>query len=165
MDTDERFAYLRDLPGAEGLKHGLYVFYDGVHFSPEPEQRPCEPQKMSVTQFWVVMKAEVNRDPVTRRTYAFSYRYELIEDRELSVGPERGHVEGSDPPAPTGCKGTITVLHLGDAVDEDALPRDLSFQNSDGVGFAKDMTSVKVSGDLVLEAQFVPPRAPQLCKA
>ncbi|MFE2153369.1 hypothetical protein ACFXAO_25375 [Streptomyces lavendulae] len=163
MDEAARAAYLKGLEGQTyAQKHGLAAEYDGVYFHPDALHRPCEAQKVSVARFWVVMTNKVNRDPATGRTFGLLYSYEPIEDREFTFGPDNGFLEGSRPPDVGACRGTITVLHLGEPVEDKALPDRLNVDDST-LGFRG--TEVEVSGDLVLYAVFMPPTTTANCPA
>ncbi|MFJ9341069.1 hypothetical protein ACIRP0_17470 [Streptomyces sp. NPDC101733] len=173
MDTRTRFRFLQDLPG-EVLRNQrtLYLTVDGVHFASRTFRQPCEAQEMAVTLFRVVARAGENKDRKTGQTYALAFQYETIGDRRFTIAPGGGPAEGSRLPAPTACEGTVAVLHLGDAIREASLPEQLNFAYSGPTsaplpGSLSDngaTNRLRVTGELVLDAQFLPPSAPDTCK-
>ncbi|MFJ1867374.1 hypothetical protein ACIOD1_22420 [Streptomyces sp. NPDC088097] len=165
MDTRTRYRFLLDGPG-DVLRNQrtLYLKPEGVFFGIRTLQRPCEPQEVAVTRFRVVTRAEVQKDRKTGQTYDLSFAYEALGVRKFTVGAGDGLVGDSRPPAPTACEGTLSVLHLGDEIKKGALPEQLDFRHSGSTSADGGATSVKVAGDLVLDAQFLPPTAPDTCK-
>ncbi|MFD0258306.1 hypothetical protein [Kitasatospora indigofera] len=182
--------YLKTLPNSNGASHtGLYTDYDGVYYEPAFEHRPCQVPQVSVTQFWVTLDGSSAGRPTPGGSWTPTWRpaptiptfpgqgdpgatpddstslftYSLIGTTPLALTPGPGSVANSAPPFPEYCKGTLTVLHLGEAVKEAELPDSLSFKSRLGVDRDHGASQVTVNADRVIDATLVAPKSSTGC--
>ncbi len=153
--------YLVDLPGDTSGVKALHVDEYGVWFRPAVDHRACRALYVNVSQFWVTVTSNtstVRRTPgVGRATDAdYLYEYEPIGTTAVTLTLGVGNVPGSAPPEPTACKGTLTVVHLGEAITDAELPDTLTFEPS-LTGYGKGVSSITLKPDRVLAAGLVSP--------
>ncbi|MCX5213840.1 hypothetical protein OG689_32005 [Kitasatospora sp. NBC_00240] len=170
--------YLAKLPSDSGGLNGLHTSYDGVHYNPSVDHRPCKTLYVNVTHFWVVVvgggrptfnpgdwstgipgfpsRTPYPGVPTSTRTSSAEaeFTYKLISTTPLALTLGAGTVIGSRPPAPETCRGTLTVVHLGDPITDEELPDSLRFEAST---LDHGASTVKVKADRAIDATLVPP--------
>ncbi|MFC9331634.1 hypothetical protein [Kitasatospora sp. NPDC057015] len=176
--------YLVKLPSKTGTLNGLHTSYDGVHFDPAFDHRACKALYVNVTHFWVLVSgtapATFNPNdwrsgipglsprpripglPTSTRTpgQQAEYTYEAISTTPLALTLGVGLVVGTRPPEPEHCKGTLTVVHLGDAITDQELPETLRFEPTT---IDHGASTVTVKADRALHATLVPPSSTTGC--
>lgn len=167
MDTGKRARYLAGLKSTSGSygSKALTIDGDGLNFRPEQTERPCEAVEVRLSRFWVDMTRASDaagrpRTSPTAPTYEF--RYTLMDRPSLSVGPEDGIAKGSVPPDSTGCRGSLSVVHVGHDIPIDELPDDLRMPTS-FTAAGRGAMDVKVEAEGTLAATFVPPSGTSFC--
>lgn len=167
MDAGKRGRYLAGLKSTSGSygSKALTIDGDGLNFRPEQIERPCEAVEVRLSRFWVDMTrasdaAGSSRTSPTAPTYAF--RYTLMDRPSLSVGPGDGIAKGSVPPDSTGCRGSLSVVHVGHDIAIDELPDDLQMPTS-FTAAGRGAMDVKVEAEGTLAATFVPPSGTSFC--
>lgn len=186
--------YLAKLPSETGGLNGLHTSYDGVHYDPSVDHRPCKTLYVNVTHFWVVVTggggATFNPDdwrsgipglpgsrrslpplpglpgtgtdptPAARGSQEPTFTYKLINTTPLALTLGAGTVIGSGPPAPETCRGTLSVVHLGEPITDAELPDSLRFESSP---IDRGASTVTVKADRAIDATLVPPSSRAGC--
>jgi hypothetical protein len=189
-DQKQLHDYLKSLPNENGASHpGLYTAYDGVYFEPAFDHRSCRTLYASVTQFWVVLDGTSDGKPAPGASWTPTWRpapviptfrgggdpsaapddstslytYTTIGTTALTLTTGAGFIPGTRPPAPEYCKGTLTVVHLGEPIKDSELPDTLTFKSRGGVDIDHGASQVTVNADRVIDATLVAPSSSTGC--
>ncbi|MFJ9078322.1 hypothetical protein ACIRO3_24265 [Streptomyces sp. NPDC102278] len=170
MDTGKLARYLAGLKSTSGSygSKALTIDGDGLNFRPEQTERPCGAVEVRLSRFWVDMtrKSDAAGPPRTSPTSptapTYEFRYTLMDRPSLSVGPQDGIAEGSVPPDSTGCRGSLSVVHVGHDITIDEFPDDLQMPTS-FTAAGRGAMDVKVEAEGSRAATFVPPSGTSFC--
>ena len=189
-DQKQLHDYLKSLPNEHGASHpGLYTDYAGLYFEPAFDHRACRTLYVSVTQFWVTLDGSSAGKPTPGASWTPTWRpapviptfrgggdpsaspddstalftYSVIGTTQLALTTGAGYISGSMPPAPEYCKGTLTVVHLGEPIKDSELPDTLSFKSRAGVNTDHGASQVTVNADRVIDATLVAPSSSTGC--
>ncbi|WP_371482626.1 hypothetical protein [Kitasatospora sp. NBC_00315] len=172
--TTQMHDYLTALPGASSGLKGLRTDEYGVYFDPAVDHRSCRTLYVNVSHYWVLVTTDTSDTTgttgTTRRTPGtgrvtdthYVYVYAPISTTAVALTLGVGNVPGTAPPEPAACKGTLTVVHLGEAITDAELPATLSFESSP-TGYGKGTSEVTVKADRALSAVLVSPTSRTGC--
>jgi hypothetical protein len=157
MSVEQLTGYLRKLRSSSGAyqSRGLTLDSSGLNFAPEASQRPCEAVMVKLAHYWV--DVEKTREASAVSPARYEYRYTLISATSYKAGPQDGRVPDTAPPGGTDCRGTVSVVYLGEDIPLGALPYNLKLIETTAP------LPVEVDGDGVLSAIYVSPVGVESC--
>lgn len=157
MSVEQLTGYLKELRSTSGdyQTKGLTLDSSGMNFTPEDIKRPCEAVPVKLAHYWVDLKKTHEANVISGARYEYSYT--LIGITSHAAGPQDGRVPNTAPPGPSACRGTVSVIYLGQDLPLRALPYDLKLVDTTAP------VPVKVDGDGVLSAIYVSPPHPDSC--
>jgi len=157
MSVEQLTDYLRKLrsSGGEYQSRGLTLDSSGLNFTPEAIQRPCEAVTVKLAHYWV--DVEKTREATAVSPARYEYRYTLISITSHKAGPQDGRVPDTAPPGGTDCRGTVSVVYLGEDIPLRSLPYNLELIDTTAP------LPVEVDGDGVLSAIYVSPVGVESC--
>lgn len=157
MSVEQLTSYLKELPNSSGAyqSSGLTLDSDGLNFTPEVIQRPCEAVTIKLARYWVDLEQTMEATVVTPARY--EYEYTLISVTSHKAGPQDGRVPDTAPPGGSDCQGSVSVAYLGEDIPLRSLPYDLELTDTTAP------VPVEVVGDGVLSAMYVAPTGVVSC--
>ncbi|MFF9819258.1 hypothetical protein [Streptomyces sp. NPDC014006] len=157
MNVQQRTKYLKELRSGSGeyRSKGLTLDSSGLNFLPEAVQRPCEAVTVKLAHYWVDIKKR--RQATTLGPAAYEYQYTPISVSSHRAGPKDGRVPDTAPPQGTVCRGTLSVVYLGEDIPLRALPYSLELIDTTAP------YPVEVHGDGVLSAVYIAPGSLESC--
>ncbi|MFC8915006.1 hypothetical protein ACFT5C_04475 [Streptomyces sp. NPDC057116] len=157
MSVGRLTGYLKELRSGSGeyRSRGLTLDTDGLNFTPEAVQRPCEAVTVKLAHYWV--DVEKTREATSFSPARYEYQYAPAGVASHKAGPKDGRVPDTAPPPVTACRGTVSVAYLGGDIPTKVLPHNLELID------ATAPVPVEVAGDGVLSAIYVSPTAPESC--
>ncbi|POX44462.1 hypothetical protein C3489_36390 [Streptomyces sp. Ru71] len=157
MNAEQLTQYLKNLRSGSGAYQSKALTLDssGLNFAPEAIQRPCEAVTVKLARYWVDIKK--TRDATQFGPASYEFRYTPIGVSSHKAGPKDGRVPDTAPPAGSVCRGTVSVVYVGDDIPSQALPYSLELIDTTAP------YPIKVDGDGVLSAIYVAPGSVESC--
>ncbi|MFB6809359.1 hypothetical protein [Streptomyces sp. NPDC056387] len=154
LDATALADYLKGLKSSDRAdSQALFMVDDGLYLRLVKTQPPCEPVPVKLGFFRVDMTHSTD-------SAGYKFTYTPIRTLTLAVGPADGKVDGSLPPAPSGCGGILSVAYVGRDLGESDLPHSLRLPAKDST---LDWVLIDVERDGVLDAVFKPPSGARDC--
>ncbi|KIF03400.1 hypothetical protein PL81_24470 [Streptomyces sp. RSD-27] len=154
LDAPALTDYLKGLKSSDRTdSRALFMVDDGLYLRLVKTQPPCEPVPVKLGFFRVDMTRSAD-------SAGYAFTYAPIRTTTVSVGPSDGKVDGSLPPAPSGCGGVLSVSYVGRDLVESDLPHSLRLPGKDST---LDWVLIDVGRDGVLDAVFKPPPGARDC--